>query len=191
MATQTHICREPGFAGLLDQFSAADCNALDAQRLVVDMGDLLGEWIARSGERVDALCPILRAGLPLAVGISRHLSGLDVSPIHAKRLPGRDRVAIERIGKIRSGSTLLLTETIAATGKTLTTVADLVHSEWRDVRLLVAVAYASPKAIAAVEECGLVAGMWIGQVAHGVDEHGYLFPATNGDAGDKLYMDMF
>lgn len=191
MATITHICKERAFASLLEQFSAADCNTLDAQRLVVDMGELLGEGIARSGERIDALCPILRAGLPLAVGISRHLSGLDVTPIHAKRLPGRERVAIERIGSIRDESTLLLTETIAATGKTLTTVAELVHSEWRNVRLLVAVAYASPKAIAAVEMCGLVDRMWIGQVAQGVDENGYLFPATNGDAGDKLYMDMF
>ena len=191
MKMAKHISNEHRIAMLLEEFSAPECNTLDAQRLVSDIGGILGEQIARAEDRIDALCPILRAGLPLAVGISRHLSGLDVAPIHAKRLSGRERVAIEQVGKIRSNSTLLLTDTVAATGKTLTTVAALLHSEWQDLRLLVAVAYASPEAISAVEACDLISGLWIGQVAQGVDSNGYLFPATNGDAGDKMYLEMF
>lgn len=188
---QTHLVDVPEIATALAAFSAPDCNQLSAQRLIADMGATLGERIRRQAVGFDFLCPVLRAGLPLAVGISRHFPDAEVAPIHARRLASTQTIAVERMAAIRNGATLLLADTIAATGGTLATLGRLLREEWEGVRLLAAVGYASPEALARLEGTGVFDSIWVGHVADGVDAQGYLFPATNGDAGDKMFRDMF
>lgn len=181
----------PGIAALLSEFSAPDCNPLDAQRLAIDMGERAGAHLLRNGIVVDALCPILRAGLPFAVGISRYYPGAHVAAIHARRLRGRDRVAIERMGPLRDGTTVLLIDTIGATGSTLVAVSGAIREDYQRMRILAISAYASPMAVERVLACGTVDDYIVGRLADGVDTDGYLYPPTHGDAGDKLYADMF
>jgi uracil phosphoribosyltransferase len=181
----------PGIAALLTEFSAPNCNPLDAQRLAADMGERAGEHLVRNGVGIDTLCPILRAGLPFAVGISRHYPGAHVAAIHARRLGGRDRVAIERMGPLRDGATILLIDTIGATGSTLVAVSGAIREDYPRMRILAISAYASPTAVERVLACGTVDDYIVGRLADGVDADGYLYPPTHGDAGDKLYADMF
>ncbi|GAB3380956.1 uracil phosphoribosyltransferase [Lysobacter fragariae] len=186
-----HLVDIPEIATTLEEFSSPDCNQLNAQRLIADMGSTLGQRIRSQSVAFDYLCPILRAGLPLAVGISRHFPEVAVAPIHAKRLTNAQTIAVERIAAIRDDSTLLLVDTIAATGGTLATLGRLLKEEWEGLRLLAAVGYASPEALGRLEGSGVFDTIWVGRVADGVDAQGYLFPATNGDAGDKMFRGMF
>lgn len=187
----THLVDIPEITTALEEFSAPDCNPLSAQRLIADMGAGLGARIRSHAASFDYLCPILRAGLPLAVGISRHFPDVEVAPIHAKRLTSTQTIAVERIASIRNDSSLLLVDTILATGGTLTTLGRLLKEEWEGLRLLAAVGYASPEALQKLESSGLFDTIWVGRVADGVDAQGYLFPATHGDAGDKMFAGMF
>ena len=188
---QTHLVDVPEIAKALEEFSAPDCNPLNAQRLIADMGASLGQRLRSESVQFDYLCPILRAGLPLAVGLSRHFPYVEVAPIHARREFNTQTIAVERIAAIRDGSTLLLVDTIAATGGTLVTLGRLLKQEWEGLRLLVAVGYASPTALERLESSDVFDSTWVGRIADGVDAQGYLFPATHGDAGDKMFRGMF
>ena len=188
---QKHVVDIDEIGRALDEFSTPGCSPLSAQRLAVDMGRALGQAIRHHGIEPDYLCPVLRAGLPLAVGLSNHYPQAQVAPIHASRLGVSNAIAIERVAPIRSGSTLLLVDTIAATGSTLVALGRMLKAEWEHLRLLVAIGYASPEALQRLADSGHFEAAWLGRVADGVDAQGYLFPATHGDAGDKMFAGMF
>lgn len=187
----THVVGTPELVMALEKFSAPECGQLSAQHLVADIGSILGKRIKSQSTRLDYLCPILRAGLPLAVGISRHFPEVKVAFIHAKRLANTKMIAVERIASIRNNSALLLVDTIAATGSTLATLGRLLKEEWKALQLFAAVGYASHEALEKLRKSRAFASTWVGCLANGVDAKGYLFPSTNGDAGDKMFRGIF
>lgn len=183
----TDMDHHPRVRTLIDEFSAPDCNPLVAQYVIGELGRTLGERIRDTGADVDVVCPILRAGLPFAVGLGTRFPRARVAPIHARRHIGTGTVAVERVADVHDGDALLLVDTIAATGRTLVTLGRLLSSEWSGLTLQVAIGYASPEALEVVSRSGFYERVWVARIAGGVDAAGYLFPATNGDAGDKMF----
>jgi 4a-hydroxytetrahydrobiopterin dehydratase len=175
---------------LIERFSAVDCRTVHAQRIVADIGDVMGREVVPAIRAVECVCPILRAGLPLAVGVSRHCEHASIVAVRARR--GPSGVQVGRIDSI-GGRSVLLVDTIAATGSTAVHVLDALAAADPGLAITAMFAYASPEAIARItaHRSPILGELWIGHMADTVDAHGYLVPYTNGDAGDKLYGDWF
>ncbi|QYF94327.1 hypothetical protein KY495_03665 [Massilia sp. PAMC28688] len=168
-------------------FCAADINVLDAQRRVISLGEVIGEWMASQGQDAAVLCPIMRAALPFAIGVAASFPARAIRPIRISRAAIDAGAGLDtHFADIPSG-TVLLIDTVTATGKTLSYLAKEIQRHQPGCRIIATVAYASPQALTLLERESVIDHMWVGHLSDSVDSNGYLIPPTNGDTGDKLF----
>jgi uracil phosphoribosyltransferase len=137
------------------------------------------------------LSTILRAGLPVQRGVHKILDGADLSFVAAGRKPDTSHgVEIDMAYTVApdlTGATLVLTDTMMATGKSFVDAYDaLVKKHGRPARTFAVCVIASQPGATYVQEH--IPGVEV--IACAVDpelnDHYYIVPGL-GDAGDLLY----
>lgn len=138
------------------------------------------------------LCSVLRAGLPLHQGMLNYFDGAENAFISAYRHHRGDEDAFEVIVKYfaapsLSGKTLVLTDPMLATGKTLENVFNALKD------------HGDPEQIHIVSVIGSTTGiehikkvfpenthLWIAAIDNELSDNGYILPGI-GDAGDLAF----
>lgn len=133
------------------------------------------------------LSPILRAGLamwPTASEFYDHPQ--TIFPEGTKdRVTNKSQVSVQKMMNLADNDIVVL-DPIIATGKTVVDTIDLLARE-SPGSITVLSCYAALDGLALITSQKPEVQIVTGCLAEGVDEQGYLIPATNGDLGDKLY----
>jgi phosphoglycolate phosphatase len=158
-----------------------------AQRMVAFMTRHLLSAAAAELAPPDLLVPVARAGMAMWPVASAQLG----SPPCCFAIAKKDKAARTVEVQLSSGPTgaersLLIVDTVSATGDTVVAVAAALRQRCPHSRIEVAICYASPEAVAAISGSPVVDRLVVGTLAAGVDG-GWLVPRTNGDVGDKLF----
>ncbi|WP_445383258.1 uracil phosphoribosyltransferase [Robiginitalea sp. IMCC43444] len=138
------------------------------------------------------LCSVLRAGLPLHQGILNYFDGAENAFISAYRRHEEASDDFEVIVKYfaapaLSGKTLILTDPMLATGKTLENVLKALSAHGEPAQIHIISVIGSQ---AGVERVSRVfpeqTQLWIAAIDEILDARGYIIPGL-GDAGDLAY----
>lgn len=138
------------------------------------------------------LCSVLRAGLPLHQGMLNYFDGAENAFISAYRHHRGDEDAFEVIVKYfaapsLTGKTLVLTDPMLATGKTLENVLNSLkeHGEPKQVHILSVIG-----SKVGIEHIKKVfpenTHLWIAAIDEKLSNRGYILPGI-GDAGDLAF----
>lgn len=138
------------------------------------------------------LCSVLRAGLPLHQGMLNYFDGAENAFISAYRHHRGDEEAFEVIVKYFAapslgGKTLVLTDPMLATGKTLENVFAALkeHGEPQQIHIISVIG--SKDGIEHVKEIFPESTqLWIAAIDEKLDNRGYILPGI-GDAGDLAF----
>ena len=138
------------------------------------------------------LCSVLRAGLPLHQGMLNYFDGAENAFISAYRHHRGDEDAFEVIVKYFAapalgGKTLVLTDPMLATGKTLENVLKALkgHGEPNQIHILSVIG-----SLSGIEHIKKVfpenTHLWIAAIDPELNNKGYILPGI-GDAGDLAF----
>lgn len=138
------------------------------------------------------LCSVLRAGLPLHQGMLNYFDGAENAFISAYRHHRGDEDAFEVIVKYFAapalgGKTLVLTDPMLATGKTLENVLKALkgHGEPNQIHILSVIG-----SVSGIEHIKKVfpenTHLWIAAIDPELNSKGYILPGI-GDAGDLAF----
>ncbi len=138
------------------------------------------------------LCSVLRAGLPLHQGMLNYFDGAENAFILAYRHHRGDEDAFEVIVKYfaapsMKGKTLILTDPMLATGKTLENVLNSLkgHGEPKQIHILSVIG--SKDGIAHIKKIFPEnTHLWIAAIDEKLNSKGYILPGI-GDAGDLAF----
>ncbi len=138
------------------------------------------------------LCSVLRAGIPLHVGLLNYFDKAENAFISAYRHHPYDRDDFEVIVNYLAapqldGKTLILTDPMLATGKTLENVYQALrtHGEPKNIHILSVIG--SKQGIAYVEKIFPPSTqLWIAAIDDELSPQGYIIPGL-GDAGDLAF----
>jgi len=138
------------------------------------------------------LCSVLRAGLPLHQGMLNYFDGAENGFISAYRYHRGDEDAFEVIVKYFAapsleGKTLILTDPMLATGKTLENVLKALkhHGEPEQIHILSVIG--SIAGVANIEKVFPEnTHLWIAAIDEELSNKGYILPGI-GDAGDLAF----
>jgi uracil phosphoribosyltransferase len=139
------------------------------------------------------LATILRAGLPFHQGFLNLFDQADNAFAGAFRgyRPGADagefEIEMDYIASPDlSGRTLILTDPVLATGRSLETVYDTLLRYGTPARTHIAAVLASPEGIRYVQAQMPQCHLWLGAIDSHLNEHNYIVPGL-GDAGDLAF----
>lgn len=147
--------------------------------------------MALSTEKL-VLCSVLRAGLPLHQGLLNYFDGAENAFISAYRYHRDDENAFEVIVKyfaapLLEGKTLVLTDPMLATGKTLENVLDALKNHGSPSQIHIISVIGSEQGIAHIRKVfPKNTHLWIAAVDPELDKRGYILPGI-GDAGDLSF----
>ncbi len=138
------------------------------------------------------LCSVLRAGLPLHQGMLNYFDGAENAFISAYRHHRADEDAFEVIVKYFAapslgGKTLVLTDPMLATGKTLENVLKALkdHGEPKQIHIISVIG--SKAGIAHIKKVfPQNTAVWIAAIDDELNSRGYILPGI-GDAGDLAF----
>ncbi len=138
------------------------------------------------------LCSVLRAGLPLHQGMLNYFDRAENAFISAYRLHRGDEDAFEVIVKYfaapsLANKTLVLTDPMLATGKTLENVLNALkeHGEPKQIHIISVIG--SQSGIAHIREVfPKNTHLWIAAIDSELNSKGYILPGI-GDAGDLAF----
>lgn len=132
------------------------------------------------------LIPVARAGFAMLAGFENTYGYPRVGFVVARKDKVHRSVEISLSAGIdETASSVLILDTIAATGDTLIQLAaNLQDRGIEDVS--VAIAFASPEALNALKGANRFVNILVGVLGSGV-ENGWILPRIHGDAGDKLF----
>lgn len=137
------------------------------------------------------LATILRAGLPFHQGFLNYFDRSESAFIGAFRAPHapNEELKIE-LGYLSvpglQGRTLILTDPMLATGRSLCRVAEALQAAGAAAQTYLVAAIAAPEGIAYVQQHLPGCELWIGAVDERLNEHLYIVPGL-GDAGDLAF----
>lgn len=138
------------------------------------------------------LCSVLRAGLPLHEGLLHYFDRAENAFISAYRHHKGDKDAFEVIVKYFAapslgGKTLILTDPMLATGKTLENVYEALKSHGVPKQIHIVSVIGSKSGIAYVKKIfPKNTHLWIAAVDEKLTPKGYIIPGL-GDAGDLAF----
>lgn len=138
------------------------------------------------------LCSVLRAGLPLHQGMLNYFDGAENAFISAYRHHRGDEDAFEVIVKYfaapsLSGKTLVLTDPMLATGKTLENVLEALKDHGRPDRIHILSVIGSKSGIEHITRIFPEnTHLWIAAIDEKLNSKGYIVPGI-GDAGDLAF----
>ncbi|MEJ2161834.1 MAG: uracil phosphoribosyltransferase [Robiginitalea sp.] len=138
------------------------------------------------------LCSVLRAGLPLHQGLLNYFDGAENAFISAYRHHPDGGDAFEVIVKYfaapaLNGKTLVLTDPMLATGKTLENVLSALKAHGDPAQIHILSVIGSKKGIAHVKDVFPdKTHLWIAAVDDTLSSKGYIIPGL-GDAGDLSF----
>ena len=138
------------------------------------------------------LCSILRAGLPLHQGLLNYFDGAENAFISAYRNHPNDDDEFEVIVKYLAapsleGKTLILTDPMLATGKTLKNVLDALKPHGTPAQIHIISVIGSQQGVDYVQkEFPESTHLWISAIDYKLSSKGYIIPGL-GDAGDLSY----
>lgn len=138
------------------------------------------------------LCSVLRAGLPLHQGMLNYFDGAENAFISAYRHHRGDEDAFEVIVKYfaapsLSGKTLVLTDPMLATGKTLENVLEALKDHGRPDRIHILSVIGSKSGIEHITRIfPKNTHLWIAAIDEKLNSKGYIVPGI-GDAGDLAF----
>lgn len=148
--------------------------------------------------RQPVIATIMRAGLPFHAGFMNYFDGADTAFAGAYRgyVLGTDEhqdetyefeIAMDYIASADlSGRTLILTDPMLATGRSLEKVYHALLRYGVPAQTHIAAVIASPEGIAYVQEHMPQCRLWIGAIDNHLNEHYYIVPGL-GDAGDLAF----
>ncbi len=152
----------------------------------------LGEKEMSLPQQDIVLCSILRAGLPLHQGLLNYFDGAENAFISAYRNHPNDDDEFEVIVKYLAapsleGKTLILTDPMLATGKTLKNVLDALKPHGTPAQIHIISVIGSQEGVDYVQkEFPESTHLWISGIDHKLSSKGYIIPGL-GDAGDLSY----
>lgn len=152
----------------------------------------LGEKEMSLPQQDIVLCSILRAGLPLHQGLLNYFDGAENAFISAYRNHPNDDDEFEVIVKYLAapsleGKTLILTDPMLATGKTLKNVLDALKPHGTPAQIHIISVIGSQEGVDYVQkEFPESTHLWISAIDHKLSSKGYIIPGL-GDAGDLSY----
>ena len=138
------------------------------------------------------LCSVLRAGLPLHQGLLNYFDGAENAFISAYRHHPGGGDAFEVIVRYFAapdleGKTLVLTDPMLATGKTLENVLATLRSHGLPGQIHIISVIGSTEGVAHVSEVfPEETHLWIAAIDEGLNSKGYIIPGL-GDAGDLAF----
>ena len=138
------------------------------------------------------LCSVLRAGLPLHQGLLNYFDGAENAFISAYRHHPGGGDAFEVIVRYFAapdleGKTLVLTDPMLATGKTLENVLATLRSHGQPGQIHIISVIGSTEGVAHVSEVfPEETHLWIAAIDEGLNSKGYIIPGL-GDAGDLAF----
>lgn len=137
------------------------------------------------------LATILRAGLPLHQGFLNYFDGADNTFAGAYRgfQTGEEgfEIAMDYISSPDiSGRTLILTDPMLATGRSLEKVYHALLRYGIPAQTHIAAVLASPEGLQFVQERLPQCHLWLGAIDDHLNEHAYIVPGL-GDAGDLAF----
>jgi len=157
-----------------------------------DVQTLLGTAQVNVPNEQPVLATILRAGLPFHQGF---VNFFDQSPCafitaHRKNLKnGSFTIQIEHIATPNlNGKTLILCDTMLATGQSIVQVCKELISQYQLKALHIAAVIASAEGVDYVQAHLPTANLWLGAVDEEMTTKSYIVPGL-GDAGDLAYGD--
>ncbi|WP_405250451.1 uracil phosphoribosyltransferase [Dokdonia sp. Asnod3-C12] len=152
----------------------------------------LGEKEMSLPQQDIVLCSILRAGLPLHQGLLNYFDRAENAFISAYRNHPNDDDEFEVIVKYLAapsleGKTLILTDPMLATGKTLKNVLDALKPHGTPAQIHIISVIGSQEGVDYVQkEFPESTHLWISAIDHKLSSKGYIIPGL-GDAGDLSY----
>lgn len=138
------------------------------------------------------LCSVLRAGLPLHQGLLNYFDRAENAFISAYRLHRGDEDAFEVVVKYFAApsldqKTLVLTDPMLATGKTLENVLKALKAHGRPKQIHIISVIGSRAGIAHIKEVFPEdTHLWIAAIDEDLNNKGYILPGL-GDAGDLAF----
>jgi 4a-hydroxytetrahydrobiopterin dehydratase len=135
------------------------------------------------------LVPVLRAGLAMWTALNLHLGSPHTEFVICRKQKGTDKVRINWLQPVSfyEGHVVIL-DPIIATGDTIVSLCGQIQRRNKKLRSITVLAcYASPSGIRKVLEEVENSVIVVGCVSKRVLSSGFLFPATGGDMGDKLF----
>jgi uracil phosphoribosyltransferase len=138
------------------------------------------------------LCSVLRAGLPLHQGLLNYFDRAENAFISAYRHHPGGGDAFEVVVKYFAapnldGKTLVLTDPMLATGRTLENVLGVLKSHGEPEQIQIISVIGSAKGVAYIEEVFPEnTHLWIGAIDEELTGRGYIIPGL-GDAGDLAF----
>ena len=134
---------------------------------------------------------ILRAGLPFHQGFLNYFDRSEsafIGAFRAAHAPG-EPLSIE-MGYVSvpdlTGRTLILTDPMLATGRSLERVVTALHELGRPAQTHLVAAIAAPEGLAFVQQQLPECQLWVGAVDERLNDHLYIVPGL-GDAGDLAF----
>lgn len=143
-------------------------------------------------QRDVVLCSVLRAGLPLHQGLLNYFDGAENAFISAYREHPNDSDDFEEIVKYfaapsLAGKTLILTDPMLATGRTLENVLDSLRNQGTPNQIHIISVIGSRKGVDYVKNVfPKNTHLWISAIDDTLSEKGYIISGL-GDAGDLCY----
>lgn len=180
-------------AGLLLAYEAAPRLPLRRRRVVTPLS-AEAEGVEPAGDQV-AVVAVLRAAVPMAMGVLRLIEDADLGFVAATRLEDEPRLpdggfAVEtpywKTPRIRDRH-LVLVDPMLATGSTLAKIAERLLAEKPQAVTILNLIAARP-GIERLRETlqGVDAALYTAAVDPVLDERGYIVPGL-GDAGDRCF----
>ncbi len=152
----------------------------------------LGTKQMRLPQKDVILCSVLRAGLPLHQGLLNFFDGAENAFISAYRNHPNESDEFEVIVKYFAapslkGKTLILTDPMLATGRTLENVLDALKDHGTPAQIHIISVIGSRQGVAYVQEVFPDnTHLWISAIDDALSAKGYILPGL-GDAGDLSY----
>ena len=175
---------------LLYNFKQSSCTRKHAQTIIYKLTEILMEKLFEFNNKEDILLiPILRAGMAMWTSANQYFDNPESVFITCRKHKGSNEVtATISLQEHIKPRTILILDTVAATGDTLCHVVDrLAKHTVPNQNIQIATCFASPVAIDKIRSSALVNKLSTVFIMKGVDSHGYLIPNLGGDVGDKLY----
>ena len=136
------------------------------------------------------LLTILRAGLPLLEGFQRVFDQADTGFIGSYRVEGKAEIQIKRdymATPSLTGKTVIVTDTMLATGRSLVDAVNTLVSHGRPAHLHLASVISAPEGVAYLQEhISMPSTLWVCSVDEKLNAHSYVVPGL-GDAGDLSF----
>jgi uracil phosphoribosyltransferase len=136
------------------------------------------------------LVTIMRAGLPFLEGFQRIFDRAETGFISSYRIEGKEKISIKTDYMATpelEGKTVLLVDTMLATGRSVADAVALLQSRGRPRHMHLASVIAAPEGVAYLQENVKVsATLWTFAVDDKLDSRFYIVPGL-GDAGDLSF----